>query len=193
MSDLRFRVATDDDLPAIVRLRDDAARWMLAQGITDQWQPGELDTGHFRRVMTSGEVWLAEAAGRLAGAWELWWTDEDAWGPQPPVAGYIHRLMVDRSSAPPGTGRLLLQAAERRVTAAGRDVVRLDCLAGNTRLNAYYLNAGYQVVGHKAGKPQPGGAPKSFTLLEKVVPVHGEQASPDPVVPIEGRRKATIR
>jgi ribosomal protein S18 acetylase RimI-like enzyme len=83
------------------------------------------------------------------------------------VAGYVHRLMVDRSSAQPGTGRLLLRAAERRVAAAGRAFVRLDCLAGNTRLNAYYLSAGYRVVGYKAGKPQPGGAPKSFTLLEK--------------------------
>lgn len=45
--------------------------------------------------------------------------------------------------------------------------MRLDCLAGNARLNAYYLDAGCGVVGHKAGKPQPGGTPKSFTLLEK--------------------------
>jgi len=83
------------------------------------------------------------------------------------VAGYVHRLMVDRNSAKPGTGRLLLHAAERRIAAAGRALVRLDCLADNERLNAYYLNAGYRVVGHKAGKPQPGGTPKSFTLLEK--------------------------
>jgi hypothetical protein len=53
------------------------------------------------------------------------------------------------------------------VAEAGRTRVRLDCLAGNERLNAYYLEAGYRVVGHKAGKPQPGGAPKSFTLMEK--------------------------
>ncbi len=79
----------------------------------------------------------------------------------------MHRLMVDRSSAQPGTGRFLLRAAERRVAATGRALVRLDCLADNARLNTYYLNAGYRVVGHKAGKPQPGGAPKSFTLLEK--------------------------
>ncbi|OXY99991.1 GNAT family N-acetyltransferase [Streptomyces diastatochromogenes] len=169
MTDIRFRRAEDADLARVVRLRDDAARWMLTQGITGQWRPGELDESHFRRILASGEVWLAEADGRLAGAWELWWEDEDAWGPQPPVAGYVHRLMVDRGSAPPGTGRLLLQAAERRVAAAGRALARLDCLAGNERLNTYYLNAGYQAVGHKAGKPQPGGAPKSFTLLEKAV------------------------
>ncbi|MFE9882999.1 GNAT family N-acetyltransferase [Streptomyces sp. NPDC005784] len=173
MNDIRFRLATHADLPCVVRLRDDAAGWMLAQGIKGQWQPGELDEDHFRRVMTSGEVWLAEAAGLVAGAWELWWEDEDAWGAQPPVAGYVHRLMVDHGSVPPGTGRLLLQAAERRVAATGRARVRLDCLAGNARLTAYYLDAGYKAVGHKAGKPQPGGAPKSFTLLEKAVPVHG--------------------
>ncbi|MGW0612595.1 N-acetyltransferase family protein [Streptomyces sp. NPDC002788] len=167
MNDLRLRLATEADLAALVRLRDDAARWMLARGVTGQWRPGELDEDHFRRVMADGEVWLAEAGGRPTGAWELWWEDEDAWGPQPPVAGYVHRLMVDRGVAAPGTGRLLLGAAERRVAEVGRTTVRLDCLAGNAQLNAYYQGAGYRVVGLKEGKPQPGGAPRSFTLLEK--------------------------
>ncbi|AZQ34907.1 GNAT family N-acetyltransferase [Streptomyces cyaneochromogenes] len=168
MNDLRVRPATEADLATLVRLRDEAARWMLARGITGQWRPGELDEDHFRRVMARGEVWLAQADGRVAGAWELWWEDEAAWGPQPPVAGYVHRLMVDRSTAARGTGRLLLKAAEHRVAEVGRTRVRLDCLAGNAPLNAYYQDAGYRVVGHKEGKPQPGGAPpKSFTLLEK--------------------------
>ncbi|MFI9809162.1 GNAT family N-acetyltransferase [Streptomyces sp. NPDC052301] len=167
MNDLHLRRAGEADLAVLVRLRDDAARWMLARGITGQWRPGELDTGHFSRVMEYGEVWLAEAGGRVAGAWELWWEDEGAWGPQPPVAGYVHRLMVDRGVAGPGTGKALLNAAEHRVAAVGRTCVRLDCLAGNARLNAYYRHAGYRVVGLKEGKPQPGGTPKSFTLLEK--------------------------
>ncbi|WP_406099647.1 GNAT family N-acetyltransferase [Streptomyces sp. NBC_01013] len=170
MNGLHFRLADDADLAAVVRLRDDAARWMLARGVTNQWQPGELSKDHFRRVMEKGEVWLAEAAGRVVGAWELWWQDEDAWGPQPPTAGYVHRLMVEHSRVAPGTGRQLLRVAERRVAAAGRPLVRLDCLAGNAPLKAYYLDAGYQAVGHKEGKPQPNGAPKSFTLLEKSVP-----------------------
>ncbi|OLZ73427.1 N-acetyltransferase [Streptomyces sp. IMTB 2501] len=169
VNDLRVRCATEADLAALVRLRDDAARWMLARGIYGQWLPGELDEHHFRRVMAHGEVWLAEVGGRIAGAWELWWEDEAVWGPQPAVAGYVHRLMVDREVAAPGTGRLLLRAAERRVAAVGRTCVRLDCLAGNAQLNAYYQHAGYRVVGHKEGKPQPSGTPKSFTLLEKVL------------------------
>ncbi|MER7623742.1 GNAT family N-acetyltransferase [Streptomyces sp. NPDC126503] len=169
MNDLRFRLAGDADLAAVVRLRDDAARWMLARGVRGQWQPGELGEDHFRRIMERGEVWLAEDRDRVVGAWELWWEDEDAWGPQPPTAGYVHRLMVDHGSVPPGTGRHLLGAAEHRVARAGRASVRLDCLAGNARLTAYYVDAGYRIVGHKEGKPQPGGTPKSFTLLEKPV------------------------
>ena len=169
MNGLRFRLADDSDLDAVVRLRDDAARWMLDRGVTGQWRPGELGADHFRRTMLTGEVWLAEADGRVVGGWELWWEDEGAWGPQPPTAGYVHRLMVDHSRVPPGTGHRLLRAAECRVAEAGRPLVRLDCLAGNTRLNAYYRKAGYRVVGHKEGKPQPGGASKAYTLLEKSV------------------------
>lgn len=170
MTDLRFRPAGASDLATLVRLRDDAARWMLARGVTGQWRPGELDEDHFRRVMSHGEVWLAESAGRPVGAWEVWWEDEAAWGPQPPVAGYVHRLMVDRAAARPGTGRHLLRAAERRVSDAGRLLVRLDCLASNTRLTAYYTAEGYRAVGRVTGKPQPGAEPKSFTLLEKTLP-----------------------
>ncbi|MFF9147595.1 GNAT family N-acetyltransferase [Streptomyces sp. NPDC014861] len=184
----RHRPAGEADLATLVRLRDDAARWMLSRGITGQWSPGELGEDHFRRIMDHGEVWIAELAesaggpgstGRVVGAWELWWDDEAAWGPQPPVAGYVHRLMVDRGAAP-GTGRLLLAAAEHRATEAGRTRLRLDCLSTNTALTAYYERAGYRAVGRKDGKPQPGGPPKSFTLMEKVL-VESESPSLAPV------------
>ncbi|MGO4630692.1 GNAT family N-acetyltransferase [Streptomyces sp. 2RAF24] len=186
MSDLHIRPATEADLTTLVRLRDDAARWMASTAVPGQWRPGELDEEHFRRIIDRDEVWLAEDAGRVVGAWELWWADEDAWGPQPPVAGYVHRLMVDRATAAPGTGRLLLEAAEARVSEAGRSHVRLDCLAGNAPLNAYYQRSGYRVVGHKEGKPQPGGAPKSFTLLEKELSDGAAAPGPGGVNPARG-------
>ncbi|MFE1952370.1 GNAT family N-acetyltransferase [Streptomyces sp. NPDC059524] len=168
MDTLRFRLADDTDLATVVGLRDDAARWMLSRGVTGQWRPGELGVDHFRRTRErGGEVWLAESGERAVGAWELWWEDEAAWGPQPATAGYVHRLMVAHGSVPPGTGRELLRAAERRVAERGRPLARLDCVATNPALKAYYIKAGYRVVGHKEGKPQPGTKPKSFTLLEK--------------------------
>lgn len=163
----QLRLADFSDAPALVRLRDDTARRLAARGV-QQWQPGEKDEEHFRRRMTEGEVWLAEIGGTLAGAWELWWEDEAAWGPQPPVAGYVHRLMT-AGGAPRGTGARLLAAAEERIAGYGRRYSRLDCSARNARLRDYYLAAGYTVVGEQPAT-EGGGSPYPVTLLEKRLP-----------------------
>ncbi|MFC0597738.1 GNAT family N-acetyltransferase [Streptomyces palmae] len=164
---LVLRRAEEEDLTELVRLRDAAAHWQAASGIR-QWKPGELGVDHFRARLREGEVWLAFLGpdGPCAGAWELWWEDPAAWGPQPPVAGYVHRLMTDRQSAPPGTGRELLAAAERRIAEAGREVCRLDCLADNPRLRRYYQEAGYTVV-REVPKHGDGGRHYAVTLLQK--------------------------
>ncbi|GGN28287.1 GNAT family N-acetyltransferase [Streptomyces fuscichromogenes] len=163
---LTYRRATPSDARTLVRLRDSAALWQLARGI-DQWKPGEKDETHFRTRMRKGEVWLAHAGSHLAGACELWWDDPAAWGPRPADAGYLHRLMTTPHTAPPGTGRHLLAHAESRITATGRPYARLDCLASNPRLRAYYESAGYQVVGEQPAKEGGSGSPYAVTLLQK--------------------------
>ncbi len=164
---LNYRLADERDLPVLVRLRDDAARWQSARGI-DQWKPGELGTEHFRARLRDGEVWIATLGpdGPVAGAWELWWDDPAAWGPQSPDAGYVHRLMTDRRVAPPGTGARMLARAEERIAATGRAFCRLDALTSNPRLREYYENAGYKVVGERS-KDGGLGSVYGVTLLEK--------------------------
>jgi protein-tyrosine phosphatase len=166
LPDLMFRLAEDGpDMRALVAMRDAAARWQVAHGIA-QWRPGELTEAHFRERVRCGEVWLAvnHPLGPPVGAWELWWEDPYSWGRQTPRAGYVHRLMVDRSAVPRGTGRLLLAAAERRIAAAGRWLARLDCAAGNPRLRRYYTEAGYREVGY-CPHSRPSGYP--VALFEK--------------------------
>jgi protein-tyrosine phosphatase len=166
--ELSFRRADDTDLSELVRLRDDAARWQLAHRI-DQWKPDELGEEHFRARLREGEIWIATLGphGPTAGAWELWWDDPAAWGTQPPTAGYVHRLMTDRRTAPPGTGRRMLTEAEHRIAAGGRTLCRLDCLASNPRLREYYEAAGYTVVGEQPSKDGGLGNSYAVTLLEK--------------------------
>jgi ribosomal protein S18 acetylase RimI-like enzyme len=171
MNDLRpagvtFRQATEEDVPALVGLYDGAARWMQQQRIA-QWEPGQKDADHFLLRMKEGEVWLADAGGRPVGGWELWWDDEPAWGPQPPVAGYVHRLMTDRTTAPPNLGRAMLARAEERVAGTGRTFSRLDCVSTNPRLRAYYESAGYTVTGEQPHKDGGAGSRYAVTLLEK--------------------------
>ncbi|MFD3543368.1 GNAT family N-acetyltransferase [Streptomyces sp. NPDC058662] len=162
-----FRRAQEKDTKTLVLLHDRAARWMLAHGI-EQWKPGEKDAVHFLARMRDGEVWLAgDADGRVCGAYELWWSDEEAWGVQPPVAGYVHRLMVEREAAPAGTGRRMLEHAERRIAGTGRERARLDCVSTNPRLLAYYRGAGYRVVGEFPHKEGADGRIYGVILLEK--------------------------
>lgn len=161
-----YRRATPEDASRLVRLRDTAALWQLARGI-EQWLPGEKTEAHFVDRMREGEVWLAHTGTTLTGAFELWWDDPAAWGPRPPEAGYIHRLMTAPHLAPPGTGRTLLARAEARIAQAGRPYARLDCLASNPRLRAYYESAGYTVVGEQRAKEAGTGSPYAVTLLEK--------------------------
>ncbi|AYG83296.1 hypothetical protein DWB77_05492 [Streptomyces hundungensis] len=168
-SDLTFALADGGDLPVLTGLYDGAARWMRDHGI-DQWQPGGKDAEHFRLRMKEGEVWLARAGSAVVGAYELWWRDEPAWGEQPPVAGYVHRLMVDRATAPRGTGRALLAHAERRTAETGRPLCRLDCRSDNAALIRYYGGLGYAVVGEHAAKTDGGGSPYAVTLMEKALP-----------------------
>ncbi|MGW7053426.1 GNAT family N-acetyltransferase [Streptomyces sp. NPDC054887] len=166
-----FRIGHDGDAPALAALYDGAARRLLGRGV-EQWRPGGKDAEHFRIRMKEGEVWLAEAAGggALRGAYELWWDDVPAWGEQPPVAGYVHRLMTDRAAAPAGLGRTLLAHAERRIAQEGRGLCRLDCLTSNPRLRTYYEAAGYRVVGEQPSKEGgAGGGTYGVTLLERAV------------------------
>ncbi|PKV85416.1 GNAT family N-acetyltransferase [Streptomyces sp. TLI_146] len=163
---LTFRRASQEDVPALVALYDRAARWMQSTGI-DQWQPGEKDADHFRRRIAEGEVWLALTDGGVAGAYELWWRDEPAWGVRPPEAGYVHRLMTDRTLAPAGTGRALLAHAEQRIAAAGRPLSRLDFKASSPGLRTYYERAGYAVAGEQPFKEGGGGSNYAVVLMEK--------------------------
>ncbi|MEU7024463.1 GNAT family N-acetyltransferase [Streptomyces sp. NPDC046203] len=162
-----FRRADDRDLDVLVRLHDDAARWMLRSEI-DQWRPGTRGREHFAARIAEGEVWLALYEGREAGAYELWWEDASVWGTRTPVAGYVHRLMTDRAVAPAGTGRVLLAHAEERMAAAGRGLARLDCEEGDPRLRAYYEGAGYAVTG-RLEKVAADGRAYTVALMEKAL------------------------
>lgn len=88
---------------------------------------------------------------------------------RPPDAGYVHRLMVDRTAAPRGLGRAMLDRAERRIAEEGRPYARLDCVADNPRLRGYYEGAGYTVVGEQPHKQGGKGSPYAVTLLEKAL------------------------
>jgi ribosomal protein S18 acetylase RimI-like enzyme len=135
--------ATPEDADTFVEIHEEAARWLWEQGIR-QWQPGVFQKAWIADPIERGELYLATRGTEALGTVMLQWSDEYTWGKRPSDAGYIHGLRVRRSVAGQGLGRAMLRWAEREIARAGRSIARLDCIASNQRLCAYYLAAGYE-------------------------------------------------
>jgi ribosomal protein S18 acetylase RimI-like enzyme len=146
--------AQPSDLDTVLNILEEAADWLISRGI-DQWQPGL-----FRKVrrqsiayqVSGGEVYLAKRDGQAVGTLTLQWVDKMFWANVPDDAGYIHRLAIRRAYAGMELGRQLLQWAEGKVASAGRDYLRLDCMAENQALRQYYEQAGFTYRGEVRGE-----------------------------------------
>jgi len=149
-SPLRIRPAAPEELPEVLRLLTEAARWWH----TVDPEPGSawpvpFPEDRVRPNLERGEVFLAFAAagGPAVGTYTLQWSDPEFWGERPPDAGYVHRVAVDRSASGRGIGRALLEDAAERVRGAGRSWLRLDTAASSRPLHRYYTSLGFGEAG----------------------------------------------
>ncbi|WP_165945741.1 GNAT family N-acetyltransferase [Micromonospora sp. KC606] len=134
----------------VVAVLDQAAAWLTAAGIK-QW-PDRFETEWVAPSVERGETWLVRIDGRTAGTMTLDWSDP-LWSDRAGKAGYVHRMAVERWAA--GIGRAILTWAADQACAHGGATLRLDCVAANRGLRAYYEAAGFQ---HR-GDVEVGGAP----------------------------------
>ena len=161
--------ATDADTDALLGLRDDAARWLLARGI-DQWRPGEIPYSWER----GGDyvVFVLRRGEDRVGTVTISWDDPVIWGAQPLPAGYVHNLIVARPHGGQGLGLGLLQWAEDHVGESGRSLARLDCDARSHKLRDLYESVGYRRV---RDQQYPWLGPDlALTLYEKVLDAPGK-------------------
>lgn len=121
----------------------DAAAWLRTRRVA-QW-PDRFATDWVMPAIEAGETWLAEVDGQIVGSLVVQWEDPLCWAGYPRDAGYLHRLAVRRHGD--GLGSRLLRWAEDHAAAEGKVHLRLDCVAWNESLRAYYERAGYEHVG----------------------------------------------
>ena len=95
-------------------------------------------------AIEAGETWLAAIDSQDIGCLVAQWNDPLFWNGYPSDAGYLHRLAVRRHGD--GLGARLLLWAEDHAAAAGKTYLRLDCVASNESLRAYYERVAYQYV-----------------------------------------------
>ena len=139
---LEVREARITDLDAVLSILEEAARWMVSQRF-EGWTPGAFSRSRIADIVESGEMYLAVLDGHPIGTFALQWQDSETWGNVPDDAGYVHGLAIRRNVAGMGLGRELLEWAEKSVSLSGKKYLRLDCVADNEALNAYYRRAGF--------------------------------------------------
>jgi protein-tyrosine phosphatase len=175
MSGQRLERAAAADAAAVVRLRDAAVEWLLARGI-DQWRPGEVVETRVAARADAGELFVVRSRDQVVAAVVIVPADPVIWGPRPEDAGYVHTLVIDRRQAGLGLGRRVLDLVEVHLVARGATLARLDCVATNDRLTAYYRDAGYTEVGHHSFGPDHPWSP--VALFQKPLPP--PEPRPDP-------------
>jgi GNAT superfamily N-acetyltransferase len=143
---VQVRRARPDEVKVVLAVLAAAAAWLRARGV-EQW-PDRFPTEWVLPAIEAGETWLAELDGQIVGTLVVQWEDPVFWAGYPSDAGYLHRLAVRRHGA--GLGGRFLRWAERHASAAGKSYLRLDCVASNETLRAYYERAAYQYVGDVA-------------------------------------------
>lgn len=163
--DLVVELAHPEEVEALVGLRDDVAEWLVRRGI-EQWVPGEFSLDRMRDWIGQRAVHVARRGGRPIAAAAVLWEDPEIWGEDDQRAGYIHLLMVDRAHGGQGLGDHMLAHAEQVIRRHGRSRARLDAVASNRRLVAWYRDRGYEPVGTRTF---PGSSWYDSTLLEKQV------------------------
>lgn len=144
-----IRLATDTDIPDIVRLRREAAEWLSSLG-SDQWSNGIDEDEFTRRVQESihsNETWVAVDNDQVLGTIAIdSHTNPGLWSSEEMQNSLIIHRMIKTRGAPEGLGADLLHHAEHVATQNGAHWLRLDAWTTNIALHEYYRRAGFEHV-----------------------------------------------
>ncbi|MGA5818415.1 GNAT family N-acetyltransferase [Kitasatospora sp. NPDC094028] len=143
-----FLPATGERIDEVLSVLDEAGGWLHARGITDQWPP-RFDPAWVAEGIERGHTWLVTVGGKVSGTVTLDRADA-LWSDVGGEAVYVHRLAVRRLAK--GLGGLILDWAGEQARQHGVGVLRLDCVAHNPALRAYYERQGFAYRGDAQGR-----------------------------------------
>lgn len=168
-SQIEAHWAKPEDGPAIMELYRITAEWLKSKGST-QWADllVGIDRHNTSAAIARGEVVLFKQEDDPAAVvilmlapspWDL-----NLWGDDPSneQVVFLHRMCIHRSFGGTGFGAQVIRWVDSGIAyPPDKEFIRLDCIADNPILNAFYRDAGYAFVGEKGG----------FNLYEKRLPM----------------------
>lgn len=117
--------------------------------IKDQWIPGEVFKydEYYIKSIEQKHIYAARINGEMVGTFLIRWSDKEIWKEDDSDSCYIHHLAIDRNCPITSLGERLHNWAESKIRSCGKANIRLDCVQSNIRLNQYYLDRDYKLVG----------------------------------------------
>jgi len=164
MASKSIRRAAEEDVPVLTTIRNDAHAKKVGYGDFVWGKEGDgFSEAWVRNHVFQNDVYVVELDGTLAGTFSLGFDEDKHWGPQEPIAGYVHGLCVRQGFNGQGLGSFMLDGCAHMVSRLNRRFVRLDCAVRNEKLCAYYESLGFIRAGLKSDG-------EIWSLYEK--PVH---------------------
>lgn len=152
-----FAPAAAEDAAGVMALVQARVAWMDREGICQWNQNGYQEAypeEYYRQEARAGRLYALKSGGALAGALVLLEEDEQWADSKSAEALYVHNFVTALNA--PGAGGRMLDQVERLARERGKSLVRLDCDAGNPRLNQYYESKGYRLRGTCVDGPYVG-------------------------------------
>ncbi|MGH3828032.1 MAG: GNAT family N-acetyltransferase [Pseudonocardiaceae bacterium] len=154
MTLLTVNQASPDELPLVLNLLDEAARWLSERGIK-QWPARFTDAEDWRierirAYIDNGHTWLVHINTTTVATFTLSAADPDyadGWPDGPDTGLYIYRMATRRKFAGHDIGGHILDWSSARAAALGYRWLRLDCHRDNPALQGYYKAHGFERVG----------------------------------------------
>jgi GNAT superfamily N-acetyltransferase len=147
---MTIRLATLNDIPPIMQLIAEVVPAMNAAG-NFQWDSTYPNAKVFENDIASGQLWVADADGDIAGIAAIT-TDQE---PEYAEAGWdlnetaivTHRLAVSARYRGRGIAASLLQQAEKEAISRGIKTLRIDTNSNNKATRQLFPKLGYEFAG----------------------------------------------
>lgn len=144
---LRLKQSKEMDVEEIFDVLYENARWLEQRGIV-QWPLAWLDSkiDEIKRSVTQDDFYQVEINNKIAAVVELKTSPEEIWASDEAKALYIHKLAIRRVHKNQGLGRKVLNLIKEDAIRQKLTYLRLDCVAHNAALRAYYEEQGFILI-----------------------------------------------
>jgi ribosomal protein S18 acetylase RimI-like enzyme len=156
---MRIRLATHDDLPALMSLMRRVVPLMHAAGNL-QWDETYPNEAVFQTDIDREQLWVADAVTSIAGVAAVTMDQEPdyaqvGWDINEPAI-VVHRLAVDPAFRGVGVAAALMQRAEEVAAEHGIPVLRVDTNTQNEATQRLFPKLGYRLAGEISLQIRPG-------------------------------------